>query len=229
MSQVVRSRVRALSGWSIAIVLSIIWGVALMAIPADRVQGDAQRIMYVHVPSAWSAYLAFFITFAGSLLFLRKRDLRFDRVAAASAELGVVFTGLTIVTGSIWGRVTWGVWWDWDPRLTTTAVMFLSYVAYVLLRGSIMDRNRRARVCAVVGIIAFVQVPVVHFSVVWWRSLHQPPTVLRPGDPTIDHTMLAVLLLSVLTFTALFLWLLLRRISVEELADEAHLAMLLRP
>ena len=197
----------------------------LFLVPPDAAQGDAQRIMYVHVPSAWLAYAAFFVTLLGSVLYLARHDLRFDRLAAASAEIGLVFTGLTIVTGAIWGKVTWGKWWDWDPRLTTTAILFVIYAGYLLLRQSLVDRQRRARLGAVFGIIGFLNVPIVHFSVLWWRSLHQPPTVIRPGDPTIDHLLLAELLASVASFTLVYLWLLRRRLDLEETRDNAELAL----
>lgn len=197
--------------------------VGLFVAPTDRDQGAVQRIMYVHVPSAWLAYLAFFVTMVGSAAYLRRRDLRFDRLAASSAEIGLLFTGITIVSGAIWGKATWGIWWDWDPRLTTTAVLFVVYAGYLLLRASIVDRIRRARLSAVLGIVGFVDVPIVHFSVLWWRGLHQPPTVIQPGDPTIDHFMLAVLLANVASFTLLFAYLLRRRIDLETLRDRAEL------
>ncbi len=192
----------------------------LFIVPPDRLQGDVQRIMYIHVPSAWLGYLGFFITFAASAAFLWRRDPRYDRVAVAGAELGLLFTGLTIVTGALWGKAPWGVWWDWDPRLTTTAILFVIYAGYVLLRGSIVDRWRRARLAAVLGIIGFADVPIVHFSVLWWRGLHQAPTVIQPGDPTISHLLLAALLLNLASFTLLFAWLLVRRVELEADRDQ---------
>lgn len=212
-------------GWLAALAVTISAVVGLFIVPADAAQGDAQRIMYVHVPSAWLAYAAFFVTLVGSLLYLVRRDLRFDRVAAASAEIGLVFTGLAIVTGAIWGKVTWGKWWDWDPRLTTTAILFVIYAGYLLLRQSIVERRRRARMAAVFGIIGFLNVPVVHFSVLWWRGLHQAPTIVRPGDPTIDHLLLAELLASVVAFTLVYVWLLRRRLDLERSHDDAELQL----
>jgi len=209
-----------LPGAAVGLIVGVALAVALLGVPADATQGDVQRIMYVHVPTAWLAYLAFFVTMVAGVGFLVRRDLALDRVAVASAEIGVVFTGLAIATGAIWGRPTWGRWWDWDPRLTTTAVLFLVYVGYLMLRSVIADRDRRARVAAVVGIVGFLNVPVVHFSVLWWRSLHQPPTVIRPGDPTIDHLLLATLLLAVVAFTLLYLWMMGRRIAIERLETE---------
>jgi heme exporter protein C len=212
-------------GWLAGLALTVTIVVGLFAVPADAAQGDVQRIMYVHVPSAWLAYLAFFVTLAAGLLYLRRQDLRFDRVAVASAEIGLVLTGLTIATGAIWGKATWGKWWDWDPRLTTTAILFVIYAGYLLLRQSIVDRRRRARLAAVFGTVAFLNVPIVHFSVLWWRGLHQPPTVIRPGDPTIDHLLLAELLASVVSFTLVYLWVLRRRVDLEVARDAAELAL----
>ena len=198
--------------------------VALVGVPADATQGDVQRIMYVHVPSAWLAYLAFLVTLVAGLLFLARGDLRFDRAAVASAEIVLLLTGLTIVSGAIWGKATWGKWWDWDPRLTTTAILFVIYAGYLLIRQSIVDRRRRARLAAVFGIVGFLNVPIVHFSVLWWRGLHQPPTILRPGQPTIEPLMLAQLLASVIAFTLVYVWLLRRRIDLESARDAADLS-----
>ena len=212
-------------GWLAGLAIATTALVGFLGVPADAAQGDVQRIMYVHVPSAWLAYLAFLVTLVAGLLYLRRADLRYDRVAVASAEIGLVLTGLTIATGSIWGKATWGKWWDWDPRLTTTAILFVIYAGYLLLRQSIVNRRRRARLAAIFGTVAFLNVPVVHFSVVLWRGLHQPPTVIRPGDPTIDHLLLAELLASVVSFTLVYLWLLKRRAHVEAVRDGLELAL----
>jgi heme exporter protein C len=199
---------------------------AAMLAPPDRGQGDLMRLMYVHVPAAWLAYLAFAITLVGSLGWLRRRTAGADRLAAAAAELGVLFTALTLVLGSIWAKPVWGVWWTWDPRLVTTALLLLVYLGYLGLRRATPDPEARARRSAVFGVVAFVQVPVVHLSVVWWRTLHQPPTILRPGDPTIDHRMLAALLVNLVAFTALFLVLLRQRVELARIRDEAEAARL---
>lgn len=209
--------------WAGTGVLFLVGLVASLTAPPDRFQGDLQRLMYVHVPAAWLAYAAFGLTLAGSIGWLWRREERWDRLAASSAEVGVFFTGLTIVLGSIWAKPVWGVWWTWDPRLVTTAVLFFVYLGYLALRRATLEPRQRARRSAVFGIVAFVQVPVVHLSVLWWRSLHQPPTVLRPGDPTIDHVMLAALLVNLASFTALF-WLAVRlrmRLAADESALEA--------
>ncbi|MFD2399951.1 cytochrome c biogenesis protein CcsA [Prauserella oleivorans] len=144
----------------------------------------------------------------------------------ASAEVGVFFTGLAIALGSIWGKPTWGVWWTWDPRVVTTAVMFFVYLGYLALRRATLDPTARARRSAVFGVVAFVQVPIVHMSVVWWRALHQPPTVLKPGDPSIDHVMLATLLLNVLAFTLLYLLLVRARMRLAVVEEELEQAPL---
>lgn len=200
---------------------------AALAAPPDRLQGDLQKLMYVHVPTAWLGYLAFVLTLVGSIGWLWRRDSRFDRLAAAAAEVGVFFTALTIALGAIWGKPVWGVWWTWDARLVTTALLLFIYLGYLALRRSTPDRSDRARRSAIFGIVAFVQVPIVHFSVLWWRTLHQPPTVLRPGDPSIDHTMLAVLALNLVGFTLLGAWLLVQRLNLtaeREAFEEATAA-----
>ncbi|HEY3265074.1 MAG TPA: cytochrome c biogenesis protein CcsA [Actinomycetota bacterium] len=196
--------------------------IALAVAPADAEQGDVQRLMYVHVPSAWLAYLAFFVVFIGSVQYLRTRRTRWDRLAHASAEIGVLFTALAIALGSLWGKPVWGVWWTWDPRLTTTAILLLIYVGYLSVRRISDSPAQRAKWSAVVGVIGFVDVPVVHLSVTWWRSLHQPPSVLRPGAPTLAPSMLFTLLFAVAAFTVLYAYLLVLRLHVERLAARAE-------
>ena len=201
------------------VVVGLVLG--LVVAPSDALQGDLQRLMYVHVPAAWVAYLAFLVTLVGSVGWLRTRNARWDRLAASSAEVGVLFTGLTLVLGAVWGKPVWGVWWTWDPRLVTTALLFVVYLGYLALRRATDDPTLRSRRSAILGIVAFVQVPIVHLSVVWWRTLHQPPTVLRPGDPTIDHTMLAALLVNLLALTVVFAVLVRRRIDLARMEEAA--------
>lgn len=185
----------------------------LVVAPRDAVQGEPQRLMYVHVPAAWVAYLAFAVVLVASLAYLVRRDLAWDRRARAAAELGVGLTALTIALGSLWARPVWGVWWTWEPRLVTTVVLLLIYVGYLAVRGTATDPHAAARRAAAVGIVGFVNVPVVHFSVVWWRTLHQPPTVLQAGGPApIEPEMLAALLAGVAAFTLGGAWLYLRRL-----------------
>ncbi|MDK3257571.1 cytochrome c biogenesis protein CcsA [Blastococcus capsensis] len=190
-----------LLGAATAVVASVAVALALVAAPTDAVQGEPQRLMYVHVPAAWLAYLAFAAVLVASVAHLLTRDLRWDRRAQAAAELGVGMTALAIALGSVWGRPVWGVWWVWDPRLVTTAVLLLVYVGYLGVRGLGDDRAAGARRAAAVGILGFVNVPVVHFSVVWWRTLHQPATVLSPDPAPMDPWMAAALGAAVAAFT----------------------------
>ena len=150
--------------------------------PADRDQEEAVRILYVHVPTIWIAYLAFVVTALGSAIYLfgRNHSLGFDRLAGASAEIGVAFVAVTLVVGSLWGRLTWGVFWRWDPRLTTTALLFVSYIGYLAVRRLGGSHDQRARRSAVIGLLAVLEIPLVHWSVRLWRSLHQEATVLNP-------------------------------------------------
>jgi heme exporter protein C len=192
---------------------------SLAVAPPDAAQGEVQRLMYVHVPAAWLAYLAFFVVFVASVAYLRTGRVRWDRLAAASAEIGVLFTALAIVLGALWARPVWGTWWTWDPRLTTTAVLLLIYLGYLSLRRVADNPARRARWSAVVGIVGFVDVPIVHLSVVWWRSLHQGPTVLRLGGPEIHGSMLAALLVAVAAFTVVYAYLMTLRLRVGRLEE----------
>jgi heme exporter protein C len=205
-----------------AIVLSLATAFSLaMVSPADDVQGNLVRIMYVHVPAAWLAYLAFFVTFVGSVAYLLTRHLRWDRIAAASAEIGVYFTGLAIVLGMIWAKPTWGVWWTWDARLTLTAIMFFVYLGYLALRRTTDDPIARANRAAVLGVVGAIQIPLVHFSVVWWRTLHQPPSIIRPDGPAIqDSMMLVALIVGVLAFTVVYVSLIVKRIELIHLEDQ---------
>ncbi|MFM8644869.1 MAG: cytochrome c biogenesis protein CcsA [Actinomycetota bacterium] len=195
---------------------------AFFITPADAQQGDSVRIMYVHVPAAWIAYLAFITTAIASGISLarRHRTLGFDRVAGASAEVGVLFMGLALVTGSLWGRLTWGTFWQWDPRLTTTLFLFVTYVGYLAVRNIDGDPHRRARRSAVLALLAVLEIPLVHFSVVLWRSLHQEASVLNPdGDVRLDDLMLFTLFSGVVAFTLIFVWLVIHRQRLAALQD----------
>ena len=188
--------------------------------PTERVQGDVQRIFYLHLPLAWIAYLAFFLVFVSSVLYLWKRAERWDLLAQAAAEVGVVFTTLVLITGSIWARPIWGTWWSWDARLTTTLVLWFIYVGYLMLRSYVSDGRRGARYAAVLGIVGFLDVPIIHQSVTWWRTLHPDPVVLAPGGPAMPPSMLQTLALSLLAFTLLFAWLLQLRYRLAETHQE---------
>ena len=189
--------------------------------PREATQGNVQRIMYVHVPSVLTAYLAFGLVLLGSAAYLATRRAAWDRLAAAAAEIGVVFTAITIASGSIWGRPTWGVWWTWDARLTSTAVLLLVYVGYLLLRAMVEDPEARARYAAVVGILAAANIPIVHFSVKWWRALHQPSTILGPEPSPIAPAIALALLVNWIGFTLLFAYFLSRRLEIARLEESA--------
>lgn len=194
--------------------LGLVWS------PPDVNQHDVMRIMYLHVPVVMTAYFAFFIVLVASILYLWKRDLKWDRLAGASAELGVLFTAFTLTTGSIWGRPVWGVWWTWDPRLTTTAILFVIYVGYLMLRALQTDPPARAKQAAVVGIVGFIDIPIVNQSVIWWRSLHQGPTFSLLKDPTLDDRMEVALMVNMVAFLVLFLFLLGQRLRLARMEQE---------
>jgi heme exporter protein C len=201
----------------------------LVKAPPDANQGDVQRIMYLHIPSILTAYLSFFIVFVGSCLYLWKRERRDDILARSAAEIGVVFTALTIVEGSIWGRPTWGVWWTWDARLTLTAILLIIFAGYLMLRSLIEDEERGAVAGAVLGIIGFLDIPLIHMSVYWWRTLHQPPSILRPDKAPWDNVhpaMLIALAVNFVAFILLFFYLLSLRMRVGESEARVQQAVL---
>ena len=224
-----RRRSLRLLGLVVLAALAVQALLGLVVAPPDANQGDAQRLMYVHVPSAWLAFLAFGVTSLTSALYLmrRTRAKKWDRMAASSAELGVMFTGMALMLGMLWGRPIWGAYWTWDARLVTTALLFFLYLGYLALRRVIADPEARARRCAVAALIAFADVPIVHFSVVWWRTLHQQATVLNPKEGVQIHgTMLLALLWGVFTFTLAYVYLLNRRYRLAEMEEQLEDRML---
>jgi heme exporter protein C len=186
--------------------------------PNDATQKAGVRILYIHVPSAWLAYLAFIVTGVSSAayLFKRTRSLTWDRIAGASAEIGVLFMGIALVTGSLWGRISWGVYWTWDSRLTTTAFLFVTYIGYLAVRGLGGTHQQRARRSAILALLAVLEVPLVHFSVKWWRPLHQQESV---AEGKLSGLMLFSLFVGIISFTLLYVWLLLHRQRVLAMAD----------
>jgi heme exporter protein C len=194
---------------------------ALFVVPADLNQGEPQRIMYIHVATAWLAYLSFGVTALASVWWLIRRDPRADAVALAAAEVGVLFTASTIWAGMMWGRPVWGTFWEWgDPRLTTTAVMLAVYVGYLLVRRLTDEPARRATRAAVIGVIGAVNIPIVHFSVIWWRGLHQGPTFGSPEtilDPPAPGQFVTALLLMLGAFSLAWLWLVISRYRLARL------------
>jgi heme exporter protein C len=202
-------------GWLAVLALVAGLVMAFGVAPREVIQGNVQRIMYLHVPSAIiGEYLAFGVLLLASIGYLVTRSEAVDRVAHASAEVGVLFLAITIVSGSIWGKPTWGTWWTWDARLTTVTILFVIGLGYLLLRGMIDDGERAARYAAVVGIVAALNVPLVHFSVYWWRTLHQPPSLLRPGPAPVSSSILVALLVNLAAFAALYAYFVAKRVNL---------------
>lgn len=220
-SQDRKRRVSGVLNISAVVLVAVALGFSLFS-PRDVIQGDLTRMLYVHVPSIITAYLAFGLTTFATIVYLVRRDLQWDRWAAAAAEIGVVFLGLAIVTGMIWGKPVWGVWWTWDARLTSTALMFFIYLGYLALRRSIADPEARARRSAILGVVAAGQIPIVHYSVLWWNTLHQAPTILRPGNPQIDAPLAIALFVSIIAFLFVFAVLLRKRLRLAVLEQVAY-------
>jgi heme exporter protein C len=187
-----------------------------MVAPTDSVLGHVQRVFYFHVPIAIMSFLAFFVVFIGSLMYLIKRTPKWDAIAHASAEVGVVFVTLALITGIIWARPIWNTWWTWEPRLTTTMILWLIYVAYLMVRSYAPSQSKGAIYAAVVGIIGFIDVPIVYYSVVWWRSIHPSPVVgpFAQSD-ALDGTMALILLYSFITFLFFFAYMVVERMELR--------------
>lgn len=211
---------RAFLGGATAGLVLLGLALALWWSPPDAYQGQYVRIMYVHVPSALAAYVAAAVTCASGALYLWRRQLRYDHVAQAGAELTVLFSGLTLLSGMLWGRPVWGVWWAWDARLVTTAVLFLLYVGCLLVRGLADDPERGRRLSAAVAVVAFLDVPLVHYSVVWFRTLHQGPSVSLQGVKVAPE-FLVPLTVNVLAYLALLGLLLSERARLARLEWES--------
>ena len=208
-------------GWVAALALVAGLVMAFGVAPREIMQGNVQRIMYLHVPTVLVAYLAFAVVLLASIVYLWRRDPAADRLAHASAEIGVIFTGVTIAAGAIWGKPTWGTWWTWDARLTSVAILFVMYLGYLLLRAMIEDGERAARYSAVLGIIAALDVPLVHFSVYWWRTLHQPPSLLKPGPASMPQAIVLALVINIVAFALLYAYLMVKRVGVLRREEEA--------
>ena len=183
---------------------------ALAGTPPDRDMGDVYRIIYVHVPSAWVALIAYTVTLAASIVYLVRASLTADVIAEASAELGVLFNAVLLVTGSLWGKPTWGTYWDWDPRLTTAAIMLFAFLGYLALRRFVDSPEKRATWSAVVAIIIYADIPIVWFSVKWWNSLHQT----QSSPATVSAPMVDALQINAVAFVFVYLWLLHRRVAL---------------
>ena len=198
----------AIAGIALALVVA-------MTVPADALQGEVQRLMYVHVPSAWIAFLAFGVTAFASGAWLRTRQMSWDTLAAASAFVGVFFTATALAAGMIWGKPTWGVFWTWDARLVSTALLFVLYLGYLALRRATPDPIDRARRSAIMGLIAVFQVVIVYQSVDWWVTLHQ-----QSSRGSIDPQLRLSLWVSVFAFTVVYIGLTSRRKALIEAEEE---------
>lgn len=218
-------RVRALgAAAAVALGAAVLMALFVAREASAAMGGPLQRIFYFHVPSAWIAYLGFAVVLIGSVAYLRSGERRWDQLAHAGAEVGVVFCTLVLITGPIWARPVWGTWWQWDARLTSSLVLWLTYVGYLFLRALSADPARTGRIAAVVGIVGFVNVPVVHFSVQWWRTLH--PSGPTPADLARSSGLgtpeLSAFFTALFAFTLLFAWLLIQRVRLARLAERVE-------
>ncbi|MBC8295926.1 MAG: heme ABC transporter permease [Pelagibacterales bacterium] len=193
--------------WTLIIsIILIFYGLyhGLFNVPPDYQQGDAFRIIYVHVPSAWLSLFAYTTLFICSVVALIWRIKVFEVLSISSAKAGALFTFLALVTGSIWGKPMWGTWWVWDARLTSELILFFIYVAIIILYNSFDDHRKGARAANILAIVGFINIPIIHFSVEWWNTLHQGPTVMKFSSPSISNEMLFPLIYTTIGFTFYF-------------------------
>jgi heme exporter protein C len=190
--------------------------------PVEKTMGAVQKIFYFHVSSAWVSFLAFFFVFIFSLAYLMRRDKKWDDRASCAAEIGILFCTLVLITGPIWAKPAWGIWWTWDPRLTLTLVLWLVYVGYMMLRHYVIDPEKKATLSAVIGIIGFVDVPLVYLSIRWWRTQHPSPVMAGGEDSGLDPAMAAAFITSLAAFTILFFYLWKKRVRLEMLKEQAE-------
>ena len=207
-------------GWAVAVLMVAALYMAFVFAPTEATMGDVQRIFYFHMPSAWVTFLAFGVVFVASIQWLRTKQSRWDVMAVSATEVGIVFCTIALMSGSIWAKPIWGTWWDWDPRLTTTLILWLIYVSYLMLRTTVENPARRASLSAVVGIVGFIDVPLVFMSIRWWRSIH--PVLLTADGFEMAPSMVATLMVCLVAFTLLFVHLLRLRISLESQRDEVE-------
>lgn len=208
------------TGPFIGALLLIFWGWCIFGATSEKHQGEIYRIIYLHVPAAFTTFFLSFTLFINAVLALKKPKSSMQLFGRANAELGLLFTVITLVTGSIWGKPTWGTWWTWDARLTTTFLLGLLYAGYLLLWSSMSSGPERSKACAILGILIFIDVPIIYKSVTWWRTLHQPPSILREGGSTMAPEILTLILTgSVITILAA-LWLTWGRYENIKLREE---------
>ena len=204
--------------------LTVALGLAFLT-PPEATQGNVARFFYLHVPAVSIAYLAFAVALIGSLGYLLTRKMKFDHLAVAGAEVGVVFTGSAILAGMIWGKPTWGVYWTWSARLTLTAIMLFVYLGYLALRRLIVDPATRARRAAIYGTLSIVQIPIIHFSVVWWRDIHQLGTIASPTGIQMDGVLWLAFLAGFLAFTTVAATLTVRRYQLAGLEHRLYVVL----
>ncbi len=205
-----------LAGLSVVAFL-VALGMVFFYAPREATMGEVQRIFYFHVASAWVGFFGFFVTFAGGVGYLATNNRRWDILAFSSAEVGLVYISMTLVTGMLWAKPAWGTYWTWEPRLTISAVQWLLYVAYVMLRGSVFSPEREARFAAVYGITAFATVPLSWFAIRWWRTIH--PVIVSGAGMALTPKMIHTLLVSIAAFTLVYVTLLRQRIALEHERD----------
>lgn len=205
-----------LVGLSVVVFL-VALGMVFFYAPREMTMGEVQRIFYFHVASAWVGFFGFFVTFVGGVGYLATNNRRWDILAFSSVEVGLVYITMTLVTGMLWAKPAWGTYWTWEPRLTISAVQWLMYVAYVMLRGSVFSPEREARFAAVYGIAAFVTVPLSWFAIRWWRTIH--PQVVSGEGMALAPKMIHTLLVSIAAFTLVYVVLLRQRIALEHSRD----------
>jgi heme exporter protein C len=218
---------RPIIDWVLVLALLAVAATYVRAIaytPVEALQGPAQKIFYIHAPSAWVAFLAFAVVAIAGAMYLWLKDLRLDRVAESSAEVGVVFTTAVLLTGPLWGKPVWGTWWTWDARLTLTLFLWFVYVGYLVMRGALENREQRARFSAVLGILGSLLIPFIHLSVYLFRTLHPEPIVLKPSRPSLPGEMLTTLLIAFVSFTLLYLALVRARYRLGALREHAAMA-----
>ncbi|MEX0769068.1 MAG: cytochrome c biogenesis protein CcsA, partial [Microthrixaceae bacterium] len=201
------------------LVIAVVYGLVIS--PPDAQLGNTIRIIYMHVPTVMAAYLAFLITAVSSAMYLWKRTEFWDLLGSSAAEIGVLFFAVTIIDGALWGKVTWGVFWRWEPRLTTSAVLLIMYVGYLAVRAIPADPKTRATRCAIIGLVAVVNIPIVHKAVDWWRGLHQGKTVIGTVDPEMGGTQLFAMYSSLIAGILVCIWLLIHRFRAGYLAERA--------
>lgn len=212
--------VKKILGWLTFLTMLAATFMVFMWVPNERVMGPVQKIFYFHVAAAWIGFFAFLVVFIAGVVYLLKRDSKWDMIGAAAAEIGVMFTTIVLVTGPIWAKASWNTWWTWDPRLTTTLVLWFIYLAYLMIRSAIYEPEKRARFSAIFGIIGFIDVPVVWFSIRWWRTIH--PVVVDASGFAMSPKMTATLMASLVAFTFLFFYLLVNSVFVGKMRAELN-------